>query len=312
MTPAATPSPSPLARAMFTIGAVWSLCLLALEPAGGQILLDQPPEEAQGIGVEEHLGAKIPLDATFTNAEGETVALSSYFDGTKPVVLALVYYDCPIICPQTLSRLTNAIRELDYVVGEDFNVVVVSFNPAETVTHAIGQRDRYTSNYDKTDPATRRAGWGFHIGDETNIARLADAVGFQFKRLDNGEYSHPIATVTLTGDGTVARYLYGLDLPARELKFSLLEASQGRIAASLGDVLQFQCFRYDPQTGKYSVAAMNVMRLAGIATVIGLVVLITALFLGEKARKALRKGDHADAARYHNAARAEPAGAHAS
>jgi len=269
--------------------------LLWAPAAGAQLLQKELPEPAQGTGVGEQLGEFVPMDVEMTEADGRTVRLERYFNTDKPVVLALVYYNCPLICPLTLDRLTEAFNGVEFDIGEDYNVVVLSFNPAEGRTQAVEHKTLQLAGYKDVPTPEIETGWGFHTADAPAIARVADAVGFRYKRLDNGEYSHPLATVVLSPKGKVTRYLYGLEFPPEQLKYSLLEASDGKIAESLGDVLAFQCFRYDPSLGKYTASAMAIMRIAGIATVLFLTVLIGGLLIGERIRRDRKARRVADA-----------------
>ena len=288
--------------------------LLWASEAGAQPLQKELPEPAQGIGVDEKLGEFVPMDVEMTEADGRTVRLERYFNTDKPVVLALVYYNCPLICPLTLERLTEAFNEVSFDIGEDYNVVVLSFNPAEGRTQAVEQKTLQVAGYKDGPTPEIETGWGFHTADTTEIARLADAVGFRYKRLDNGEYSHPIATVVLSPKGKVTRYLYGLDFPPEQLRHSLLEASEGKIAESIGDVLAFQCFRWDPSLGKYTTSAMAIMRISGIATVLFLAVLIGGLLIRERIKRAntaRRHGNTDDGGSIDRAGSAAPVGGQA-
>ncbi|MBZ0172246.1 MAG: SCO family protein, partial [Phycisphaerales bacterium] len=258
--------------------------LVGVRAAGAQVLLDEPPAELRGVTVTEKLGQQLPTRLSFMNSEGETVALTDYFDGEKPVVLALVYFGCPVVCPLVLDRLTECFTGLDYTIGEDYNVVVVSIDHTEGVTESSTRKQRDLAVYGRGDAGSVPSGWGFHTGDETSIKMLADACGWDFKRLPNGEYAHPAAVMIASPDGVLTRYVYGFDYPVKQVKLSLLDASEGRIAASLGDHLMFYCYRYDPTAGTYSMEAMALMRLAGGATVAGLVVLIGGMLIVEKFR----------------------------
>lgn len=258
--------------------------LLGVCAADGQVLMDEPPAELEGVTVTEKLGERLPTRLTFTNSDGETAALADYFDGEKPVVLALVYFGCPVVCPLVLDRLNECFAGLDYTIGEDFNVVVVSIDHTESVTESSTRKQTDLARYGKGDPATVAAGWGFLTGDETSIRMLADACGWDFNRLPNGEYAHPAAVMIASPDGVLTRYVYGFDYPVKQVKLSLLDASEGKIASSLGDHLMFYCYRYDPTAGTYSMEAMALMRLAGGATVAGLVVLIGGMLIVEKIR----------------------------
>lgn len=251
-----------------------------------QVLLDQPPEPARDIGVDERLGERIPLDISFLSAEGTPATLRSYFnDNNKPVVLALVYYDCPVVCPMVLDRLLKAFNEMDYVVGEDFNVVVASFDFTEGVTESSTKKALYTSSYEHASAAEVADDWAFLTGTPAEISRLADAVGFRFNRLDNGEYAHPMAVTVLSPDGMVSRYFYGVQYDADQFRLALLEASEGKIAKSVGDVMAFMCYRWNPSAGAYTMEAMAVMRVAGVLTIAGLALFLGLMFAGERARR---------------------------
>lgn len=264
--------------------------------APAQLLLNEPPEAIRGVTVTERLGETLPLRLTFMNSDGRMVPLADSFDGTRPVVLALVYYDCPVVCPLVLTRLTESFRQLDYTIGEDYRVVVLSIDHTEGPTQSDAARMRYTSAYGRG--AALDAGWRFLTGDPVSVKMLADACGWDFKRLSNGEYSHPAAIMIASPEGKLTRYIYGFDYPPRQMKLSLLDATDGKIAASLGDRLLHFCYRYDPTAGAYSMEAMALMRLAGVLTVVAIAGLIGGLLIAEKVRggKAPRPGGAALAA----------------
>lgn len=266
---------------------VASLMLGAITaPAHAQLILERDQvRELQGVELEEQLGAYIPLDATFVDDTGETVRLASYFGDRKPVILALVYYECPVVCTIVLDKLLDSLNRLDYTVGKDYRLLVVSFDHRETTTHARGQKIRFLRHYNRASEPGVGQGVMYHTGDEVDIRRLTDAVGFQFAPLRNGEWSHPAGLVILSPEGKVTRYLYGYDYPPDQLMLSLLDATNGRIARSIGERIMHFCFRYDPTAGAYSLQAMALMRLAGAATVVILTVIIVVLFIGERVRQ---------------------------
>ena len=276
--------PNPLAR--FAATALASLALAGVTaPAPAQLILEKDQvRELQGVDLEEHLGARIPLDATFTDADGQTRRLSEFFQDGKPAVLALFYYDCPIVCNLVLDQLDSSLNKLDYAVGEDYRLLVVSFDHAETTTHALNRRERSLNHYTVARGPEVREGMLFMTGDEINIRRLTDAVGWNFAPLPNGEWSHPVGLTILSPEGVVSRYIYGFEYPADQLKLSLLEATEGKIAKSLGERIMHYCFRYDPTAGAYSLEAMALMRIGGLITVILLTVLIAAMLIGERVR----------------------------
>lgn len=263
--------------------------VLSIAPAShAQRLLDRSEvKELNGVEVSEQIGNHVPLDAIFTNSKGEEVELSTYFDDETPVVLVMVYYQCPVVCPVVLSQLTASLNKLDYTAGEDFRLLVVSFDHSETTSMALGERTNFLGEYSKGETPQARSGIAFHTGDVVNIRRLVNSIGFAFNPLDNGEYSHPISLMILSPKGKVTRYMYGFDYPAQELKLSLLDASQGKIAASLGDRLMHFCYRFDPLAGSYSIQAFRVMQVGALLTVVVLAIGLTMLFMGDRVRRRL-------------------------
>ncbi len=254
--------------------------------AYAQRLLDRSEvQELNGVEVTEQLGNHVPLDAVFTNAQGQQIELGTYFDGETPVILALVYYQCPVVCPVVLSQLAASLNKLDYAAGDDFKVLVVSFDHTETTAMAMGERTNFLGEYNRGETPEALAGVAFHTGDALNIKRLVNAVGFGFNPLDNGDFSHPISLMVLSPKGKVTRYMYGFDYPAQEIKLTLLDASQGKIAASLGDRLLHFCYRFDPLAGEYSIQAIRVMQVGALLTLAFMIIGLTILFMGERVRR---------------------------
>lgn len=281
MTPARARPRSRLAA----LAAVLSLAA----PASAQLLRERDEiPELQGVDLVELVGERLPLDVALTDSSGRPVTLADYFVDDKPAILALVYYDCPVVCPVVMDRLAQSLNGLDYVVGRDFRVIVASFDPSETYHQAFERKQVDLSGYTHGSTPETNAGWTFHVADAVNAKRLCDAVGFDVQRLNNGEYSHPVGLTILSPDGMVSSYMYGFDYPPRQLKLALLDASEGRIARSIGDRIMHFCYRFDPNAGKYSVQAMAVMRLGAGATVLLLVVFIGGLFVSERVRRVRR------------------------
>ncbi len=261
---------------------------IACAPAHAQRLRDRSEiKQLQGVDLEERIGETIPLDIELTDANGRTVTLGDQLGG-RPTVLALVYYDCPIVCSVVMDRLAESMNGLDYAVGEDYSTVVVSFDPSETTEQAMARKQVYLSGYTQPVTPATQAGWTFHTADAIEIARLINAVGFNIQKLDNGEYSHPVGLCVVSPEGKISRYMYGFDYPPKQLKLSLLDASEGKIAQSLGDRFLHFCYRYDPTAGAYSMEAMTVMRIGAVLTVIVLTVLISGLLIAERARRRRR------------------------
>jgi len=253
--------------------------------ASAQLLLEKDEvRQLQGVELQEHLGAGLPLDATFTDADGQTVRVGDYFRDGKPAILALVYYECPIVCNLVLDTLDASLNKLDYAIGEDYRLIVLSFDHGETTTHALNRRERTLNNYTVATGDEVKAGAVFLTGDETNIRRVTESVGWEFAPLPNGEWSHPVGLTVLSPEAKVSRYIYGFEYPADTLKLSLLEATEGKIAKSIGERIMHYCFRYDPTAGAYSIEAMQLMRLGGLLTVLFLIVFISGMLARERSR----------------------------
>ena len=224
---------------------------------------DQVPAQLQGVTIAEQLGQALPLDQEFTDHRGKNVRLADFFDNNRPVLLSLNYYRCPMLCNLQLNALTKAIKALEWLPGKKFRMVTVSIDPRESAKLAAEKREAHLRQLGRGS-----VDWNFLVGSETSIAHLANAVGFRFK-YDNAsdQYAHSAALFFITADGRVARYLYGIDYSADELKFALVEASAGRLGSPLDKVI-LSCFRYDPTTGRYSTYAFGLMRIGGILTVL--------------------------------------------
>jgi len=225
------------------------------------------PGVLANVGFEQRLNERLPLDATFTDEDGRRVELGKYF-GTKPVVLAFAYYECPMLCTQILNGLTSALRVLTESVGTEFDVVIVSFDPRETAALAAGKKKAYIDRYDR--PGSDH-GWHFLTGDEANIRRVTEAAGFRYawdaKTL---QYAHASGIIVTTPDGRLSRYFFGIEYAPRDVKFALIESSAGRIGSAI-DKLLLYCYHYNPETASYAMVAMNSVRLGGAVTLVALV-----------------------------------------
>jgi protein SCO1/2 len=230
------------------------------------------PPELQGVGIDQKLDAQVPLDTEFVNQDGQMAPLGAYF-GQKPVLLALVYYRCPMLCSQILSGVVAGLRPLSLKPGRDFNVVAISFDPQDTTATARAKRDNYTHSY--SSKAGVR-GWNFLTGSPESIRAVTEAVGFHYRWDEKSKtFFHQSGIMVLTPEGKVARYLYGVEYQPKDLKLSLVEASHNKIGSLTDEVLLF-CYHYDPATGKYGAAVINLMRGGAALT---LLVLGTALTL---------------------------------
>jgi protein SCO1/2 len=224
------------------------------------------PVILQEVGIDQKLNESIPLGLEFRDESGKTVRLSDYF-GKKPVILSLAYYECPMLCTYVLNGLVRSLRPLSFNVGNEFEMITVSFDPTETSQLAAAKKAVYLKEYGRTGA---ESGWHFLTGDAEPIRQLTKAVGFKYKYdAQDKQFAHASGIMVLTPEGKLARYFYGIEYPSRDLRLALVEASQNKIG-SRADQLMLYCFRYDPTTGKYSAYATNFVRLGGILTVIGL------------------------------------------
>jgi len=225
------------------------------------------PDGLKGVGIDQKLDAKLPLNLEFTDEFGQKTALSRYFEGKKPVILAPVYYRCPMLCTQIMAGLEGALRALSFNPGKEFEIVAFSFDPKDTPADALSKKEMYLKRYRRPDTQN---GWHFLTGDEASIRALTDAIGYHYKydpRTD--QFAHASGVMIATPDGRMSRYYYGVEYSPRDLRLGLVEASQGKIGNPVDALLLF-CFHYDPATGKYGAVAMNMVRFAGAAfTLIG-------------------------------------------
>jgi len=226
------------------------------------------PDQLKEIGIDQKLDSKLPLDALFTDERGVARPLKDYLTG-RPVVMALVYYECPMLCTMTLNGLLRTLRPMTLNAGEHFDVIAVSFDPSETAPLAEKKRFEYVERYNR--PGSEK-GWRFLTGSRDSIKKLTEAVGFRYSRdPQNGQWAHASGLQIITPDGRIARYFYGVEYSARDLRLSLVEASQGKIGTAVDQVLLF-CFHYDPATGKYGLLVMNLLRTGAALTVLGFLV----------------------------------------
>lgn len=217
------------------------------------------------VRIDQKLNGQVPLDLTFTDSTNQTVTLQQYF-GKGPVVLALVYYECPMLCTQILNGIVGSLETLNLNAGQDFTVVVVSFDPGETPAQAKVKRATFIKRYRR--PADS-AGIHFLTGRQDAITKITDAVGFRYKydpAID--QFAHPAAITILTPSGLISKYLYGIEFAPRDLRLALVQASNGKIGTAVDQALLY-CYHYDATKGKYTVAVMNIIRLLGVATVVG-------------------------------------------
>lgn len=240
---------------------IGALLLAATAQLGAEPLTQFDP--LNEVRLEQRLGAQLPLDARFRDESGAEIELGELF-GDKPVMLALVYYECPMLCNLVLNGVVEALNSTPFRPGEDFELVAISIDPLETSELARAKRENYLSLYDH--PETED-GWHFLVGDEEQIRAVADAVGFVYF-YDPGidEYAHASGIVLATPDGRLSRYFYGVEYAAQDVRLGLVEASEGEIGGAVEQFLLL-CFHYDPTTGKYGFAIQNALRAGALVTV---------------------------------------------
>jgi protein SCO1/2 len=236
------------------------------------------PAPLREVGFDQNLNRSVPLDILFLDEQGHPVHLGDYF-GARPVVLALVYYDCPMLCTQVLNSLASTLNVLALDPGKDFEVVTVSFDPREKPALAAAKKATYLTRYKRPGAA---GGWHFLTGEQASIDRLTKAVGFRYV-WDAGakQFAHPAGITVLTPEGRLARYLFGIEYGPRDLRFAIVDASTGKVGTPVDRVLLY-CYHYDAETGRYSLLVMRVIRIAGVTTVLALVAFIAVMVRKEK------------------------------
>ncbi|MGH9580253.1 MAG: SCO family protein [Terriglobales bacterium] len=249
---------------------LWSAAALAIAfvlPAAAQQEAPAPdsrPPLLRQVAIEQRLDQQVPLELAFRDHTGRAVRLGDYF-GPRPVVLALVYFQCPMLCTQVLNGMTSSLSVLRFNAGQEFDVLAVSFDPRETPAMAAASREKYLQRYGR--PGSER-GWHFLTGPQASIDALTAAAGFRYA-FDpaTGQFAHGSAILVLTPEGRIAQYYYGIEYPPKDLRLGLIEASKNRIGTVVDQVLLY-CYHYDPATGRYGAITMNILRLAGGATVL--------------------------------------------
>lgn len=255
----------------------------------GSTTADGPPvfepvqrfDPSQDVGIDQKLGAQLPLELRFRVEDGREVALRELVR-ERPVVLSLVYYECPMLCSLVLNDQVRAMRGSTLELGQDYDVITVSIDPGETPELAASKKRTYLADYSSTASASEQAAWHFLTGEQAAIGRLAAAVGFRYVYDEQADqYAHAAGLMVLTPDGVVSRYLYGVDYAPKDLRLAVVEAGQGKVG-SLADQILMLCFHYDPQTGKYGFAVITALRVAGVATVLALLVFMVRNLLRER------------------------------
>ncbi len=268
---------------MRTVGlAVFIISMLLLPFSATAQLNKQKPEDVQDVGIEEHLGEKIPLELKFATSEGDSVTLASLMKGDKPVLLNPVYYECPMLCSMVIEAVYSGVSDLKWTPGDEYNIITFSIDPEEDSELAASTKD---SMITKLGRESARKGWYFLSGKEEAIKKLTEAIGFKYRKVEEkDQFAHSAAIMFLSPDGTITRYLYGIEFDEFSLRNALYEAADGEVGSAVDRVLLY-CYQYDPDSNSYVAVAWRIMQLGGFATALILGIFIGLLWLKEKNSK---------------------------
>lgn len=269
----------------FTLLAISLLAVfLTSLPATAQVNREQP-DALQDLGIDEHLGDYIPLDAKFAKSNGDSVVIGDLLEEGKPVLLNPLYYDCPMLCGLVLDGVINVVEDLKWQPGKEFIVISFSIDPKEDAALAAKSKKNYLGQMD----SATIDGWHFLTGKKNEIDKVIEATGFQYKEIEEtGEYAHSAAIMLLSPDGKITRYLYGISYDEFNVRSALYESADGKIGNTIDKVVMF-CYQYDPDSGSYAPVAINIMKLGGLATLIILGIFLGSLWLREKRKNQTSK-----------------------
>jgi len=244
--------------------------------------LDYQPPETKGMEIEDHSGQTIPEDLEFTDEDGRTVRIGDYLEDGKPLVLQMVYFECPMLCNLVLNGFVEGAKGIQWTPGKEYRVVTVSFDPKDTPEAAQAKKANYVESLGRPDAAE---GWHFLVGDKDRVRALADAVGFPYRYLkDRDQFAHSAGIFVIDPEGRISRTLYGIEFKPQDLRFSLMEASKGRLGTPLQKLVLF-CFHYDASRNAYGLVAINVMKIGGLVTVAAVGTLMAVLWYRERHRR---------------------------
>ncbi len=250
----------------------------SVEAKDGQTL----PDALVDVGIEEHLGAQIPLDAVFLDETGKEVTLGSYFQAGRPVLLNFAYYQCPMLCNMVLNGMLDGMKKMAWIPGKEFEVVTIGIDPKEGPDLAAAKKATHIQELGIPEAAQ---GWHFLTGKEVNIRKVADVVGFKYTYMPvSKEFAHAAGVFTISPQGKISRYLYGVEYRSKDLKLALLDASEGK-SLSFGDKIAMFCYRYDPNAKGYVLFARNFMKGGGVVIILGLFLLLGSLWRKEFKRR---------------------------
>lgn len=264
---------------LLTLCACWVLLLAGARPvvaqgasySTGAVDSGRPstvtPQQLKQVTFKQRLNQQLPLDAAFKDEYGRAVTLHTYFGGQKPVILAFVYFTCPMLCTQIMNGISSSVRELPFTAGQDFDVVLISFDPRDNPAAAL-EKKQALLKYWNSEQTSR--GWHFLTGDQATIARVTNAAGFAYTFDKSiGQYAHVSGILVATPEGKLARYFYGVQYSPKELRLALVESGQGHIGSPADEVLLY-CYHYDPKRGSYAATVMNLLRAGGVLTLVAL------------------------------------------
>ena len=233
------------------------------------------PKDLDAVGIEQKLNESLPLDLKFTDENGREVLLGDYFGKGRPVILAPVYYECPMLCNEVLNGLTRGLKPLAFNPGKEFDIVAFSFDPREKSAVAKAKKETYLANYNRQNT---ESGWHFLTGTPESIDKLTAAVGFKYNWDEkSNQFAHAGGVMMATPEGKLSRYFYGIEYAPKELKLGLIESSNSKIGSPV-DQLMLYCYHYDPATGKYGFAVMNAVRFGGVLTIFGMAAMLLVLW----------------------------------
>jgi len=269
-----------------------ALVVLAATSAMGQFLSEPSvkgalPPGLSKVGIDQRLNEQVPLDLLFKDEQGRAVKLGDYFHPGRPVIISLVYYNCPMLCGEVLNGMNTAFKVLKFIPGKEYEVVTLSIDPREKPELAAAKKRSYIEHLDRPGA---EAGWHFLTGERPQIDALADAIGWRYQydpKID--QFAHAAGIVLVTPLGRISQYYYGVEFSARDMRLGIIQASGNRIG-SLTDQVLLYCYHYDPRTGKYGAVITNIVRLAGAAAVLIIVFFLVTMFRREATRRKLETG----------------------
>tara|TARA_B100000029_G_scaffold505920_1_gene587641 strand:- start:141482 stop:142378 length:897 start_codon:yes stop_codon:yes gene_type:complete len=243
------------------------------------------PEILKNVGVEQNIGNLLPLGQNFYNEKGELVKLSSFFNN-KPVILSMVYYDCPMLCTEILNGLNRSLAPLKFTIGDEFEVISVSFDPTENYELAAEKKALYTQRYNRSGA---QKGWHFLTAEAPAIDKLAKTVGFNYVYDEStGEFVHGSAIMVITPTGKVSHYFFGIEYPSEDIRLALVESSEDKLG-NIFDQVMLYCFNYDPEQGRYGIVIMNTIRVAGLFTLLAMGSFMIIMFKRDRRKRKIKK-----------------------